>query len=140
MALSTQATVVTARSLDELEPYRTFIQAHHLYPACNLDVLCDSRGKERVARPHALVLLRGSEPRAVVLGRVGSTMLNWSIGYKKIAASEAKVFRTATGGILGDLSCANDCEMICDALMRGLSAGEADAAQIAVAHGSPLHR
>jgi len=139
---SSQATVVKiARSLEELEQYRAFFDAHHRHAACNLDTLVDENGKEWVARPHVMILCRGSQPFAMVVGRLGEEVLHWHIGYKRLGGSKARLFRTVTGGLLGDLSREDDCNLVCDALMQTLGSGEADVAQIGgVGSDSPFYR
>jgi hypothetical protein len=130
MKSSDAPVVKIARNLAELEPYRSFFDAHHRHAACNLDTLVDERGKEWVARPHVMILCRDSEPAAMVVGRLGPELLQWHIGYKRIGASKARLFRTVTGGILGDLSRPEDCDLLCEAMLGFLRSGEADVAQI----------
>jgi hypothetical protein len=132
-------TVKVARSLAELETYRHFFDVHHRHAACSLEWLCDERGKEWVASPHVFILCRGSEPKAMIVGRLGESVLHWHIGYKGLGHTRARLFRTVTGGILGDLSSSADCDLLYHELMCFLASGEADVAQIIAPSDSQLY-
>jgi Acetyltransferase (GNAT) domain len=140
MSLSAHTTVKIARCLAELEPYRAFFDAHHRYADSSLEGLCERRRWEVVAQPHVLILLRDSKPKAMIVGRLGDSALDWRVGYKKFGSTAARLFRTVKGGVLGDFSSPEECELLCDELVHSLAEGEADVARLTIPLDTQLYR
>jgi hypothetical protein len=138
MSQSVEKTVVVARNAQDLEPFRAFFDRVHRHAAADIDNLT---GGTDGSRPHVLILKDGPEPVAMIVGRIGETVMDWNIGYLRLGGSKVRLFRTVTGGLLGDFENKRDCELLCDALISSLDRGEADMAQIVdVTAGSPLHQ
>jgi hypothetical protein len=76
-------------------------------------------------RPHVMLLLSGDVPRAIMVGRLERTQLNFKLGYKSIFKPRARVLTIVAGGFMGDVSTASS-ESFVRELLRVLRRGEAD--------------
>jgi Acetyltransferase (GNAT) domain len=113
------------RTTSEIEEVREFWERWQKHPNCDFDfyrkVLQTAPGMQR---PHILVAYRGDIPEAMLIGRIEETTVDFSIGYKRIAALPVRCLTFLHGGYVGNSTAETAAEFL-KSIRGALSEGEA---------------
>lgn len=120
--------VRVVRVLDELEDLREFWVLSGGHRDSNMDFYIEFvRSTPEVIRPHVVVLSRGDQLAAILIGRLERIRLNCKIGYLKLPALTVDCLTFVYGGLRGETSEENSRELVAS-VMNSLRDGEADMA------------
>jgi hypothetical protein len=116
------------RSESEVEELRDAWMQAEQHPNSDIDffrtVLHSSPG---ILYPYVLVVDRGADGRAFLVGRIEEVRLDLRIGYVHTPQPLVRAMVFIYGGLLGDPS-SEECRALADAMVNHLKAGEADVA------------
>jgi Acetyltransferase (GNAT) domain len=116
------------RSIEEVEQIRSIWTSFKCHPNSHIDfylrVVTSMQG---IRRPHVLVLRKGGQPEAMLIGRLERKNVEFRIGYKSLCRSMAWSLTFIYGGFIGNTSEAN-ADTCVRAVMKSLRDGEADLA------------
>ncbi len=122
------AEVRVLRNAQELEGIRDFWMNSAEHPNCDLNFYLQVvSSKATVLRPHVLVLFRGQQPEAVLVGRLDKGRVDFQLGYKRIFGLRARTLTFLHGGFMGERTPEN-CAMLLRSVVRSLAEGEAHVA------------
>ena len=116
------------QSLEELEYLREFWVTSAGHRDSNMDFYIEFvRSTPEIIRPHVVVLSRGNQLAAILIGRLERVRLNWKIGYLKLPSLTVDCITFVYGGLRGDASEEN-CRELVASVIDSLRDGEADMA------------
>ena len=127
-ANSDQSIVRTVQSLQEIEALRSVWSS---WPG-NRDsdvhsFLTFLRSNPETVRPYVLVLFRGREPDAILVGSIIQRKVAYKIGYFSFWKPTARVMTFSYGGLRGN-ACLENCTSFVNRIMMSLKDREADLA------------
>jgi hypothetical protein len=134
--------VDVARTADEVEALRdTWMALRGDSVQTDLDYyLWSLREEPSVLRPHVVTLQRAGRVETLVVARLRRAQLPCRVGHKTIYAPEIRAISVVRGGLLGRAD-AETAEVVTDALVSELHAGDADAVLFRqLERGCALHR
>jgi hypothetical protein len=109
--------------IEDLRPIWTSWQSH---PNADIDFyLTVLRSLPEVLRPYVLILHRGDNPEAMLIGGIDQSQLEFKIGYKTLYKAPVRQLTLIYGGRLGNLSLPN-CELLLCELMNSLRREKVD--------------
>lgn len=118
--------VTPLKSVDAVERWRGTWTRWHRHPNTDLDFfLTIIHFRDEVVRPHVLVVQRGDQPTAILVGRVEDVPFDLQVGYKVLLRPRVRMIRIVYGNLLGESS-AEVHEALLEHLQNSLKAGEAD--------------
>jgi hypothetical protein len=121
-------TVRTIRSREEIEEIRSVWSGWRNHPNSDIDYfLTVMRSGPALERPHIIVAYRDSCPDSMLVGRVESSRIDCTIGYKRVFHPKARVMNFVYGGLLGNPS-RETAEVMVREIIKSLRRGEADVA------------
>jgi len=116
------------RSESEIESLRDAWARMQSNPNADLDFyLMVARSTPAIVRPYVLVVYRGEEPSALLVGRVEKMQMSASIGYLRLPGPRVQALTFIHGGLVGCPS-QEDCELLAWQIRDSLRHGEADLA------------
>jgi hypothetical protein len=127
----TDLEIVTIRDIEGIESIRSVwedMQCKEPFPVPNADInryIAFDKSIGDGTLPHVILIKRGGNPAAMVIGRIESHRLNLRLGYKTLFGSTLRCLSVVYGGIIGQPS-SELCAVIMDELMNVLRRGEAD--------------
>ena len=129
----------TLRSRAEIESFREFWNRCEPGRDCDLDFyLFVAEHIDSCLGPHALVLLEGETPRALLAGRIDIVKIPVKAGYFAVPVPDLKILRIVHGGVLGEVD-DERASLLVSSIIASLDAGTADAAMLESAEiNSPL--
>lgn len=135
------ATVRVCRTIAEIEELRPIWASWKGHRDSDIDFYLEFiQSRPEVLRPHIVVLYRGSQPDALLIGRLERTRFQSRIGYFRFPGIPARILSFSYGGLRGNFSSENCTELV-QSVLQSLRAGEADSAFFHQAHvESPLYR
>jgi hypothetical protein len=134
--------VDVARTVDEVESLRdTWTAMRGDGVQTDLDYyLWSLREEPSVLRPHVLTVERAGRVETLVVARLRRARLPCRVGHKTVYAPEVRAISVVRGGLLGRAD-AETAEVVTDALVAELQAGDADAVLFRqLERGCALHR
>jgi hypothetical protein len=134
-------TVRICRTVAEIEEIRQIWTSWKGHRDSDIDFYLEFiQNRPEVLRPHILVLYRGSQPDAILIGRLEKTRFETRIGYFRFPGIPVRILSFSYGGLRGNISSENCTELI-RSIIQSLRSGEADTAFFHQAHvESPLYR
>jgi hypothetical protein len=98
-------TVRVLRTLSEIDDIRNAWVRWQQHPNSNLDFYSTIVGvRPEIIRPHVIVIYRGEQPDALLVGRLENKYIEFKLGYKTISRIRARSLTFIYQGLLG-----NDC-------------------------------
>ncbi len=135
-----QYSVTIARSMDEALGLRKAWEEMQFHPNAELDfyrMIVSMRPE--VLRPHIIVLYERGTPKAMLVGRLERTTIEFKIGYKTAARTKVRMLTVIYGGRMGEESATLD-ELLVRELIASLKQAEADVVLLSqVRVDSPLY-
>ncbi len=119
--------VRTICDLQELEELRCIWRSWPGTRNSDLDFFSGVIRSRRGCLPHVIVLIRNTEPDAILVGFRERRKLSFRLGYFTICEPEVNVLEVVSGGLRGKASKEN-CAAFVRQVMRSLDEGEADMA------------
>jgi hypothetical protein len=127
---SGELTVRVLRTLPEIEEMRPSWSSWNAHPNCDLDFyLLLLNSKPEIERPHVIVVYRGQQPAAMLVGRIVRRPVDFKIGYARILKTKARLLYFVYGGTLGDFS-PDTVRHVLQSILMSLRNGEADSANL----------
>jgi len=116
------------RSLAEIEGVRVLWTSWQRHPNSDLDSYLITLGsRPEILRPHILLVYRGDQPSAMLIGRVEDRQIAFRLGYRVVFKPRVRQMTFIYAGLLGNPS-APDCDLLVRAIRTSLKDGEADLA------------
>lgn len=129
-AVAPGVTARVLRTFAELEEVRAAWTAWQGHPDSDIDflrMLVESR--EEIISPYVVVVSRGGQPDALMVGRLERREIRYRIGYLPVFKTRARGISFQYGGLRGNPSDEN-CKEIILAILESLKSGEADVATL----------
>jgi len=118
------------RTISEVEELRPVWSAWEGHPQSDIDfLLMLLQCREEILNPYVIVVYRGGEPDAMLIGRLERRQVKYRVGYLPIFKVEARGLSFQYGGLRGNPSDENSKEIVL-AILRSLKSGEADLATL----------
>lgn len=116
---NTDILIDVANSREQIEALRPFWTQMNRHPESHIDfVLMLAEARPEILRPQVLVVRRGSQPVAIMVGRVEDVPLDLGIGYKVLLRPKLRVFRIVHSGLFGEFSKAVHKALVSELLHR----------------------
>lgn len=115
------------RTLDKIAEVEHFWKAQQETPDVQFNLYRKSCSHRGDANPYIVVIYRGREPSAILIGKVRRKSFSWPIGFWKLSA-KANFIEFPRGALLGDSSPAS-CKVLIATVLRDLCEGLADVAR-----------
>jgi hypothetical protein len=114
------------RTVQEVKEIRSIWESMQWHPNADMDFyLTIVNARPEIVRPHVIVLFENGCARAIMVGRVEETRLNFQIGYKSILRPKVRLIAIIYGGLLGDIS-RDAADALVSELIKSLYRGEAE--------------
>jgi Acetyltransferase (GNAT) domain len=139
LPIPTQISVL--ETWDEIEPFRQFWTVQQPHRDADIDFFCFFiEQSNEASRPHVIVLTRGGQTQALLVGRIDQTQPVVKFGYLRMPTPRMRLLTFVHGGLLGSLL-DGDAEILVRHVVGWLAAGKADAAMFhCVPIDSPIYR
>ncbi len=126
---------------DEIEPFRQFWTFQQPHRDADIDFFrFFIEQSNEASQPHVIVLTRGGQIQALLVGRIDQTQPVVKFGYLRIPTPRMRLLTFVHGGLLGSLL-DGDAEILVRRAMDGLAGGKAEAAMFHyVPIDSPVYR
>jgi hypothetical protein len=121
-----EVSVRVFKTVPELEQLRPVWESWPGHQESDLDFYLNFvETSKETKRPHVLLLSRGGQPDAIMVGRLDHRPTGFGIGYLRVSVKADLLF-FAAGSVRGNASSEN-CRVFIEELRRSLKKGEADA-------------
>ncbi len=122
------AGVRICRTMAEIEEIRPYWDSWKGHRDSDIDFFLEFiQGRPDVLRPHIVVLSSGSQPEAILVGRLERTKFQSRIAYFRFPGIPVNVLSFSYGGFRGNTAPENSARMV-QSVLQSLRGGEADLA------------
>lgn len=138
--LELAARCTTVQRLEDIQNVRSYWEKWQNHPHSNINAYIeDFRIKKNLLSPYLMLVSKADEAKALIIGRILQTELNFKIAYLSVYRTKAKVLQILDNGVLGDVK-EEEAHCVINHIVHMLKNGEADMAHIAgVRVDSPLY-
>ena len=120
-------TVTVLRSIEEIESIRANWEQLQWHPNADIEhYLTVVKARNEILHPHVIVLNANRTTKALLIGRIENMLLELKLGYKVLYRVKMRTLNIVYGGILGDITNTEICDVLVNELINTLARGEAE--------------